>query len=265
MSDARHSNRYWMRRVRALRDRSMRESEGVCFVEGIRQVLAAYETGHPFEALLIDPRQLRSNVAWRAVTALRDRGVPVIELTKPEFERISVRDNPAGIAALVAWQPASLDSLKPTATELYLVTDRVSDAGNLGTLMRTADSLGVSGVIVHGGVDPAHPAALRASLGSAFHLGIVAVTSLDDVFHWAAQYDVSLVATSARAQQHVWDANLTGRIGLLMGNEGQGLDAETVERCQQTVMIPMTGSATSLNVGIAAGIILYEATRQSSG
>jgi RNA methyltransferase, TrmH family len=264
MVDAPRSNRYWIARVRELRDRSVREREGVCFVEGIRQVLAAREGGWPLEAILLDPGRLRSDVAWQTVDEARSAGTGIVELKTNEFERISSRDNPAGIAAIVRWSPGSISDLSPLRNAVYLITDQISDAGNLGTLVRTADSLGVAGIIVHSGVDPAHPGVLRASLGTAFRMPVASVTSLDHVFDWCQAHDIHTIATSAKADQLVWDANLTGSVALLLGNEGRGLSQETIERCDQTVRIPMSGTATSLNVGIAAGIILYEAQRQRS-
>ena len=262
MTDTAPSNQHWLRRVRALRDQAEREREGVCYVEGIRQVLAAHEGGHPLEVVLIDPRRLRSNVAWRAITDMRSAATPVIELTTREFERISARDNPAGIAAIVQWKPAAIADLNPTANAFYLVTDDVGDAGNLGTLIRTADSLGAGAIIVHGGVDPSHPNALRASLGTAFRLPVARAGSLDEVFEWTRRHQVQTVATSAKAKQPVWQVDMSRSTALLVGSEGDGLDRETVDRCDQTVLIPMAGTATSLNVGVAAGIILYEIQRQ---
>lgn len=262
MADTPRSSRQWIRYVRALRDRAEREREGVCFVEGIRQVLAAYEGGHTIVALLLDPRRLRSKVARRTVSKLRDTGTVVVELTTSEFERISALDNPVGMAAIVAWRRGTLADLTPGRDALYLLTDRVVDAGNLGTLIRTADSLGASGVVVHGGVDPAHPAALRASLGTAFRFPIVSAETLDDVFNWTTHHRITTVATSATANKTAWDADLTGSVAIIMGSEGEGLAPETIERCDQSVLIPMTGTATSLNVGVAAGILLYEALRQ---
>jgi TrmH family RNA methyltransferase len=264
MTDSVPSNRHWLRRVRALRDQTERESEGVCYVEGIRQVLAAHEGGHSLEVVLIEPRRLRSNVAWRATTAMRSAGTPVIELTKQEFERISARDNPAGIAAIVQWKPATLADLNPATGAFYLVTDRVGDAGNLGTLIRTADSLGAGAIIVHSGVDPSHPTALRASLGTAFRLPVARAGSLDELFKWTQKYQIQTVATSAKAKQPAWQVDMSRSTALLVGSEGDGLDQETVDRCDQTVLVPMAGTATSLNVGVAAGIILYEIQRQRS-
>ncbi|MBA2452215.1 MAG: RNA methyltransferase [Chloroflexia bacterium] len=264
MTDDALPNRHWLRRVRALRDQAERERDGVCYVEGIRQVIAAYEGGHPLEAVLIEPRRLRSNVAWRTITAMRSAGTPVVELTTGEFERISARDNPVGIAAIIQWTPVTLADLEVPANSFYLVTDGVSDAGNLGTLIRTADSLGASGIIVHGGVDPSHPNALRASLGTAFRLPVSRAGSLDEILEWAQHHTVQTVATSARAKQPAWQVDMARSTALLVGSEGEGLDQETIDRCDETVLIPMAGTATSLNVGVAAGIILYEIQRQRS-
>jgi len=259
------SNRHWIARVRELRDRATRERDGVCFVEGIRQVLSAQEGGLQFEAVLVDFARLRSDVALDAVADMQRSGVLVAELSTRDFERISARDNPAGISAIVRWNPLALDELEVNGSGLYVLTDQISDAGNLGTLVRTADSLGVSAVITHAGVDPAHPAALRASLGSAFLMPVASTSTMDEAMAWCVTHSITTVATSAKAERNVWDADLTGSVAIILGNEGRGLEADVIERCDTTVLIPMTGTATSLNVGVAAGIILYEAQRQRAG
>lgn len=262
MEEPSRANRHWVARVRELRDRKLRHAEGVCFVEGIRQVLAAGEGGWPLEALLVDPSRLKSDIAWATVENLRSAGTQIVELSPRDFERVSSRNNPTGIAAIVQWQPLALDALNVASQSLWLVADDVADAGNLGTLVRTGDSLGLSGLITHAGVDPAHPAALRASLGTAFRLPIASAESVGEVFTWCARHGIRTVATSAKAEHAVWDADLTVPSALMVGNEGRGLDQAMIERCDETVLIPMSGTATSLNVGVAAGIILYEAMRQ---
>lgn len=262
MTDAPRSNRQWIARVRDLRDRKVRQAEGVCFVEGIRQVLAAREGGWPLEALLVDLTRLKSEVALQEVEVVRSAGVTVVELSPRDFERISSRDNPTGIAAIVEWRPRSLADLPKPDAPVWLVTDDLSDAGNVGTLIRTADALGVDGVISVGGVDPAHPGALRASLGTAFRLPVATADTMDDVFDWCREHGITTIATSAKADILVWEADLTVPVAILLGNEGRGLSRETVAQCDQQVLIPMSGTATSLNVGVAAGIILYESRRQ---
>lgn len=260
MSATNRTNREWVHRVRMVQKRAFRQEYGVCFVEGIRQVIAAREGGWPLEVLLIDPSRLRSDVAWQEI----GRGdAPVVELSPRDFERISSRDNPTGIAAIVAWYPTSIDRL-PATGKLYVICDNVADAGNLGTLMRTCDAFGVAGLIVCGGADPSHPASLRSSLGTAFRLPIAAVESLDEAFDWCHDNSIMTVATSARAATPLHHSGLgASSAAILLGNEGRGLETKTIERCDTTIRISMAGTATSLNVGVAAGIMLYEATRQT--
>jgi RNA methyltransferase, TrmH family len=262
VSDGAQSTRRWLSRVREVRDREVRVRDRVCYVEGIRQVLSALETGHRLEALLVDPDRLRSEVAREAI----ERGASQIEnrvtLSTSEFERISSRDNPVGIAAIVRWNPGSLDALAPARDGLYLIADDVRDPGNLGTLIRTTDAAGGGAVIVRGGVDPGHPSALRASLGTTFELPIVSVTSIDDVFAWAGRNGVQTIATSAGAARDLWSLTPTFPAAILVGNEGSGLPREMTARCDALVSIPMYGTATSLNVSVAAGIVLFEMARR---
>lgn len=265
MPDTPRSGRHWLERVRSLRDRATRERDRLCYVEGIRQVLSAVEGGHHLDALLVDPTRLKSTVAQRAVADLRERGVEYVELTTAEFERISARDNPVGIAAVVRWSARPLSELQPSAVGLYLVTDDIRDPGNLGTLVRTLDAAGGDAIIVHSGTDLGHPTALRASLGTTFHVPAYTANSLDEVFALTERANIQTVATSAKADASIWDATFTRPAAIFVGNEGNGLAASTLDRCDLRISIPMLGTATSLNVSVATGVVLYEIARQTMG
>jgi TrmH family RNA methyltransferase len=265
VSEQPRSSRRWLERVRALRDRATREREGRCYVEGIRQVLSAQEGGHRLEAILVDPARLKSEVAWEAVAAARAAGVEYVTLTTREFERISSRDNPVGISAIVEWGACELDALTATPDGLYLIADDVHDPGNLGTLIRTLDAAGGQAVVVLAGTDPTHPNALRASLGTTFRVPVYRAASHEALFGWAARYGVTTIATSAKADHALWEMPLKLPAAVLVGNEGDGLAADTVARCDLRVAIPMLGTATSLNVSVAAGVVLYEVRRKAFG
>jgi RNA methyltransferase, TrmH family len=241
----------------------VRERDGACFVEGVRQVISAIESGSEVEALLVDPARLRSERGWLAIADARARGSEYVELKQHEFERISSRDNPVGIAAVVRFRSLMPDDLPPEKDGLYLVADDIRDPGNLGTLVRTVDAAGGAALIVHSGTDPWHPGALRAALGSTFMIPIAVATSLDAVFGWAAAGNIRTLATSAKADASIWEEPVGLPAAVLVGNEGEGLAPETVARCSQRVRIPMFGTATSLNVSVAAGIMLYEIRRRS--
>lgn len=262
MSDRAQSNRRWLARAREVRDRDVRLRDGICYVEGIRQVLSALETGHRLEALFVDPGRLRSEVARKAIERCASQIESQVTLSAAEFERMSSRENPVGIAAIVRWSPGSLDALTPRRDGLYLIADDVRDPGNLGTLIRTTDAAGGSALIVRGGVDPGHPNVMRASLGTTFELPIVAATSIDDVFAWTGLHGVQTIATSAGATRDLWSITPAFPVAILVGNEGTGLPRETAERCDDLVSIPMFGTATSLNVSVAAGIVLFELARR---
>lgn len=251
-----------IRRVRALRERSARELSGQCYVEGIRHVLAALEGGHAVATVLLDPAALRSDVGWEAVARAQAGGAEIVEMKHADFQRISSRDNPVGLAAIVNWQPLLLDVLRPDESALMLAVDDVHDPGNLGTLVRAADGAGCQAVIVHGGVDPAHPTALRASLGTMFRIPVHQAASVDVLFTWADEHGVTLVATTAHASEPIWDIVAPRPVAVLVGNEGAGLPADVVARCDIRAKIPMLGTATSLNVSVAAGIVLYELARR---
>lgn len=257
--------RRWQARVRALADRGTRAAEGACVIEGIRAVLAAAEAGLEFEAVILCPERLRSEVARRAAGDLGARGVPRVELSPAQFARLSAMDNPVGLMAVVRWSPLALAELAPPVPgAVYVIAEDLADPGNLGTLLRTADGAGAAAAIVAGsGTDPAHRRCLRASLGTAFRLPVAAAPDGPAALAWARQHGVTTVATSERAGATLWDppGNLRGAIAVVLGNEERGLRAETEAACDLAVSIPMHGSATSLNVGVAGGIVLYELCR----
>lgn len=258
--------RRWEARVRALGDRRVRQTDGACFVEGIRAVCEALDAGLPFEAVLLCGERLRSTVALAAIARLRAAGVPCVDLPPSRFARLSDMDNPVGLAAIVRWAPGELADLAPPAPEdLYVVAEDLGDPGNLGTLLRTADGAGVAAVVVAGGgTDAGHRRCLRSSLGTAFRLPLVRADEPGEAIAWAGAAGVVTIGTSAHAAPSVWEAEVPEHTALavVVGNEERGLRQETAAACDIAVRIPMLGSATSLNVAVATGIVLYELRRR---
>jgi TrmH family RNA methyltransferase len=252
-----------LRRVRALGDAAVRRAEGVCVVEGIRPVLAAEEAGLPFEAVLVCPQSLRSAAAWAAVERLQHRGVPRVDLPVVRFRQLSEMDHPVGLAAIVSWAPRPLADLTLPAEALVLVAEGVGDAGNLGTILRTADAAGAAAVVVAGaGADPSHRRTLRASLGSAFRLPVALAADGPTAVRWARAQGLTAVAGSPHAEHTLWDVPYPRRVALVVGSEERGLAPETAAACPLSVRVPMWGSADSLNVAVAAGVLLYAVRRQ---
>jgi len=256
-------SRWWETRVRRLAGRHYREQEGVCYVEGIRPVLDAIESGARLEALLYSPELLRSEVALAVVAAQEAAGVPVIQFSAASFARLSEREHPVGLSAIVQWKPLALEAFPGGPGTLLVMAEEMRDPGNLGTLLRTMDAIGGSGVVVVGAsTDPTHPKCLKASMGTLFRLLVARAASVEAFLHWAKGRQITIVATTARRGTPHWALSYRRPLALLLGNEGEGLGAETLEQADLVARIPMWGTASSLNVSVAAGVLLYEIKRQ---
>jgi RNA methyltransferase, TrmH family len=138
----------------------------------------------------------------------------------------------------------------------------VGNPGNLGTVIRTADAVGAAAVILVGDTaDQYAPAAVKASMGSLFGVPVVRVRDADGLFTWAAANGVEVVATSGYAEQDHWSGPYRTPVAVLLGSEGEGLPEDQIRRAGRVVRIPMVGTAESLNLAVAAALMLYEVRR----
>jgi TrmH family RNA methyltransferase len=254
-----------VRRVRLLADRRRRRREGAFFVDGIQPVWRAVCAGWDIETLIAAPGLL-SGAPADMVTEQEERGIRVARLSSELFRRISDRDGPAGLAAIVRSQTTPLEALHVAAGSVFTALHEVRNPGNLGTIIRTADATGTSGVILIGDcADPFAPAAVRASMGSLFGVAVTIVPGAADFFRWADGAGIQVVATSGSAEQDCWSARYRLPLTILLGTEGSGLPADVLDQAGLAVRIPMTGTAESLNLAVAAGIMLYELQRRRAG
>ncbi|MDX1687124.1 MAG: RNA methyltransferase [Candidatus Promineifilaceae bacterium] len=252
-----------VKRIKKLKQKKYRQREGAFFIEGIRVVLSALERGAPVEALVVAPELLTSDVAWEAVAEQRAQGVEVREVSGEVFESFAERDNPVGLGAIVGVRLRDLASLPAGPEDVFAALFDVGDPGNLGTIVRTLDGVGAAGLILVGQTtDPFHPTSVKASMGALFNVPVAEAETVEAMWRWAEGRGVHTVATSAHARQVYWDAAYALPALLLLGSEGEGLPADVMERAEQTVTIPMVGASSSLNLAVAAGLLLYEVRRQ---
>ena len=259
-----------VKRVRLLADRKHRRRAGAFVVEGTQLVWQAVEAGADVEILLVAPGLLGRSAAARRVTAMiagqEERGVRVARLSDEVFTRISGREGPSGLAAIVRRRLAGLAGLAAGPAAVFLALHSIGNPGNLGTIIRTANAAGAAGVVLVGQTtDPFDPAAVKASMGALFTLPVAHAATPAEFFGWAAAAGVTVVTTSARAGQIFWDASYPRPLALLLGAEGAGLPSEVLARGDRQVQIPMSGTAESLNLAVAAGLLLYEVNRQARG
>jgi RNA methyltransferase, TrmH family len=256
-----------VKRIRLLADRKHRRREGAFVVEGIQPVWQAVEAGADIETLIVAPGLLGRSAAARQVTAMiagqEQQGVRVARLSDELFARISGRDGPSGLAAVVRGQPAGLAGLAAGPDAVYVALHGIGSPGNLGTIIRTANAAGAAAVVLVGQTtDPFAPAAVKASMGALFTLPVAHAAGPADFFGWTAAGGITVVTTSARAEQSFWDASYPRPLALLLGAEGAGLPGEVLARGDRQVCIPMSGTAESLNLAVAAALLIYEVKRR---
>jgi TrmH family RNA methyltransferase len=255
-----------VKRVRLLADRKYRRRESAFVVQGIQPVWQAIEAGAGIETLIVAPDLLRHEGALAMLAAQEAAGRRVARLTGELFGRIADRDGPSGLAAIVsaAGLTRALADLPAGPDSVFAALYRAGNPGNLGTIIRTASAAGAAGVILIGpSADPLDPVAVKASMGALFTVPVVSVTSAAEFSDWAAARGVTVAATSARGSAGLWDASLQPPVAILLGSEGAGLPEELLSAADVRVAIPMTGTAESLNLAVAAGILLYEVRRRT--
>ncbi len=247
-----------IKQIRALRERKEREQRGHCFIEGIRLVGEAVQLGADIERLVVAPEILLSEFALELVASQRRAGVEILEVSRRVFAGLSQKDGPQGLGALVRMRWHSLAELSPAGGPGWVALDAVQDPGNLGSILRTADAVGCSGVILLGhSSDPYDPAALRGSMGAVFNQRLVRA-EFGELVDWARQQGYPLVGATGAADQAYRATNYQPPLVLLMGSEREGLTAAQLAQCDLAVRIPMVGRSDSLNLAVATAVILYE-------
>jgi TrmH family RNA methyltransferase len=254
-----------VKEIRALRHRKERERTGLFYIEGIRIVAEAADLGADLETLVLAPDLLESDFARGLVRRLRERGVPVLEVTGDVFRSISLKEGPQGIGAVVRQRTVRLSDVKAGRGLCWVALEAVADPGNLGTILRTADAVGASGVILVDTTTDSHdPEAVRASMGAVFAQPVVRAT-LDELAAWKREQGCFLVGTSDAAGADYRDIAYPRPLVLFMGSERQGLSEDAVALTDMMVQIPMVGHSDSLNLAVATGVMLYEVFNQRQG
>jgi len=247
-----------IKQIRALYNRKHRQEQGLCVVEGIRHVGEAIESGAGIEFLVYAPDLLTSEYAHSLVLQLEQMYTPVFTTSPEIFAYITEKEHPQGILAIVHQEYSSLTSLNPENFRWGVAIVSPQDPGNLGTLMRTLDAAGADGLIVlENGTDIFHPTAIRASMGTIFWKPVI-YTRFSEFRDWKNHYQYQLYGTSARGSIDFRKAVYERPAILLLGSEREGLGEEYIALCQSLISLPMHGRASSLNLSVAAGILLYQ-------
>lgn len=248
-----------VRRIRRLRQKKYRLREKAFFIEGLRVTLSAVETQAPIQTIVYSSELLTSELGREAVKDGRASGLDCTELSAQVFRLISGREHPVGLGAIVNSYWTDLDQLDVKQAGIVIALLGVSEPGNLGTIIRTLDAMGGNALILVGQtVDPQHPTAVKASMGTLFNLPVCRLEDVEELLTWAKKQGLDTVASSAHAGQSYREAVFRFPVLLIMGNEKKGLPSEVLSKADHAISIPMRGSASSLNLAVAAGVLLYE-------
>lgn len=238
----------WLTR---LRDRRHRDAEGLFVIEGERLYRRALEAGLvPEVTFVADP------------TVVEDVG-KVITVDPGVLDRASYRRESQGVIGVFPQLNTNLDRLRLADPPLILIAENVEKPGNLGAMLRTAAAAGADALITVGETLDAHnPNVVRASTGALFNVPL-AMSNWDELAPWLEDNDIRLVCAAPDASEPVWEARLIGPLALVVGAEDWGLSDRALALADRTVLIPQdTGIVDSLNVSVAAAILLFEARRQ---
>lgn len=253
-----------LKRLTRLSQKKYRDSEGEYVIEGPNLVEEAFKSGG----------ELRLAAVWDASESqelaglteqLKRKGIPVVFLGSDLFERVSDTKHPQGILAIAAKKSLSpnvfFQAHRPSGNVILL--DRLQDPGNLGTILRTADAAGFLGaILIKGCGDIYSPKVVRAAAGSLFRLPVLSVESGEEAANLVKKHGKTLICTTLDCKTSYDESMMERDVALVIGNEGNGASAHLVKAADFCITIPMAGSVESLNAGVAAGILMYEAIRQ---
>jgi RNA methyltransferase, TrmH family len=251
-----------IKQIRKLREKKERLNTGLFYIEGLRIVIEALQQGAGVECLVVAPDLLTSEFGWQKVEEENRRGIQVLQVSQAVFTSLASKENPQGIAAIVRqrWQDAG--ALRLDDQDIWVALDSVADPGNLGTILRTNDAVGGKGIILlDNSTDPYDLTTIRASMGAIFSQSLVK-TTFEQFLQWKQAHNYLLVGTSDGASNDYRQASYPLPIILLMGSERMGLSEDHMRACDQMVSIPMAGRSDSLNLAVAAGVMLYEIFNQ---
>jgi len=248
--------------IRALRSRAERDRTGLYVIEGARFVHEALRARTPLVRGFVAPEMLDRSA--RDAAALLRRRTDVVEIDARAFRRLSCAGEPTGVAAIVRQRWRSLERPPPNGSSLWIAFGAMRSAGNLGTTLRTAAAAGARGALfLDDAADPFDPVAVRASMGAVLSLPLVRVTPAH-LDAWRRRTGALVVGTSAHGRRDVAHFPRHRATVVVLGCERKGMSRAQRRVCDVTVRIPMAPGTSSLNVAVAAGILLF-AARGGSG
>jgi TrmH family RNA methyltransferase len=242
-----------VKQVRALHQKKTRIESSLFLVEGIHHVGEAISAGWDVESVLYAPDLLVSGFAKKLLSRPGLKSQPV---SAQVMESLANKENPQGIIAIVHQRRSTVTDLNSPRIVVALVSPQ--DPGNVGTILRTMDAVGADTLfLLDGGVELYHPTVVRSSMGTIFWKPVVQAT-FEEFVEWARGRKVQLIGTSAHSDVEYQTFIPDRPWVLVLGNEQKGLSPQQTKACDVSVSLPMRGRVSSLNLAVAAGVLLYQ-------
>ncbi|MCR4945094.1 MAG: RNA methyltransferase [Clostridium sp.] len=243
--------------TKKLKERKGRSKSSKYIIEGFRLVQEAFKAGIDIEYLFISNKEEYKLDDY--LKEYKDK-TKVYGLDDNLLKELCATEKPQGIVAVVKMKDKDI----ALEGDFYIICDKVQDPGNLGTIIRTAHAAGVNGIILtKGTVDVYNEKTIRSTMGSLFYVPVVYDDDNLTLVKKLKEKGFSILATSLEGEKDFFNEDLSGKIAISVGNEGNGVSEEVYNISDKKVKIPMPGGAESLNVAIASSIIIYEKVRQN--
>ena len=250
-----------VKRIRALGSRKGRDASGLFVAEGPRLALQALDAGYPVHSVVIAPELIRSETNIRLQELIEKQGVAQLRVSGDVYQTLSGRENPRGVCVVAQQAPSVPSDIHVAADSVWIALIRPQDPGNVGSIIRTADAMRAGPVFLIGdSADPYDPRSVRASMGSIFTTSVLRLswTSFQQL---CRSHGVTPVGGDPGGETGPEELSVVPPLSLVLGSEREGLTPDERATCRALLRIPTHGEADSLNLAVAAGILLYEIRR----
>lgn len=237
-------------------------------VEGRNAVLELLESGKDINKIFVSRGERHGSIN-KIIAIAKERRIIIVEKDKKQMDEMAQNENYQGVIAIVPpFEYCEIEDILEVAKErneepFILILDGIEDPHNLGSIIRTAETAGVHGVII-----PKHRAASvnstvnKVSAGAVQHMKITRVTNISDCINELKDKGLWICGTDISTSKYYYNQDYRGAIGIVIGNEGKGMSEKVKKNCDFLVKIPMKGKVTSLNASVSTGIVIYEAMKQ---
>ena len=247
-----------IKEIKKLKDKKFRDKEKKFIVEGIKMVEEAIIENAKISEIVVCEECIKSGIINKDLLYEIDKNC--IYVSERVFKTITDVNNPQGILAVI--EKKNEEAKISFDEDIIIVLDGIQDPGNLGTILRTLDSINLKQIILsEKTTDPYSPKVVRSTMGAIYRVNIIRSENIVDTLKNMKKHKFEIVATSLQTNESIYDLNYKNKV-IVIGNEANGVSQEILELASKKVKIPMLGKTESLNVAVATGVILYEYVRR---